>query len=169
MGTRKSDKHQLLTRTCTNQTIKLVSAQLERFWCTDEPWENMDSQDSPWPELRGSHHLPPYSSMPSHETSTQMTFYLETLATLRGHNFVCRPPIEMRSKEKLQPLLRAFQWCIAQHLHARKSGRFFNFQWSRVKFGNLTHVPSFGHNLCLKCPNGSCKPILDIQVPRDFQ
>jgi hypothetical protein len=25
--------------------------------------------------------------------------------------------------------------------------------------------PSFSHNLCFKCPNGSCKPILDIYIP----
>jgi len=29
--------------------------------------------------------------------------------------------------------------------------------------------PSFSHNLCLKCPNGSYKPIVDIYVLRDFQ
>jgi hypothetical protein len=40
---------------------KLVSAQLEHFWCTDEPRANTNSQDSPWPRLRGSHHLPPYT------------------------------------------------------------------------------------------------------------
>ncbi len=34
---------------------------------------------------------------------------------------------------------------------------------------NLIPDLSFGHNLCLKCPNGSCKPILDIYVPRNFQ
>ncbi len=34
---------------------------------------------------------------------------------------------------------------------------------------NLTPSPSFGHNLCFMCPNGSCEPILDIYVPRDFQ
>jgi hypothetical protein len=34
---------------------------------------------------------------------------------------------------------------------------------------NLIHDPSFGHNLCFKCLNGSCKPILDIYVPRAFQ
>jgi hypothetical protein len=34
---------------------------------------------------------------------------------------------------------------------------------------NLTPCPSFGHNLCFKCPNGSCEPILDIYVPRAFQ
>jgi hypothetical protein len=34
---------------------------------------------------------------------------------------------------------------------------------------NLTIGPSFSHNLCFKCPNGSCEPILDIYVPRAFQ
>jgi len=39
----------------------------------------------------------------------------------------------------------------------------------KSQIGNLTRDPSFGHNLCLKCPNGSCKPILDIYVLRSFQ
>jgi len=30
------------------------------------------------------------------------------------------------------------------------------------QIGNLIPDPSFGHNLCLKCPNGSCEPILNI-------
>jgi hypothetical protein len=34
---------------------------------------------------------------------------------------------------------------------------------------NLTPGLSFGHNLCFKYPNGSCKPILNIYVPRSFQ
>jgi hypothetical protein len=34
---------------------------------------------------------------------------------------------------------------------------------------NLALGPSFDHNLCFKCPNGSCKPILDIYVPKAFQ
>jgi hypothetical protein len=29
--------------------------------------------------------------------------------------------------------------------------------------------PFFWHNLCFRCPNGSCKPISDIYVPRSFQ
>jgi hypothetical protein len=37
------------------------------------------------------------------------------------------------------------------------------------QIANLTPGLSFGYNLCVKCPNGSCKPILDIYVPRDFQ
>ncbi len=39
----------------------------------------------------------------------------------------------------------------------------------RSQITNLTPGPSFGHNLCLKCPNGSCKPILNIYVLRAFQ
>ncbi len=34
---------------------------------------------------------------------------------------------------------------------------------------NLTPSPSFDHNLCLRCRNGSCKPISDIHIPRAFQ
>jgi hypothetical protein len=37
------------------------------------------------------------------------------------------------------------------------------------QIANLTPSLSFVHNLCLKCPNGSCEPISDIYVPRDFQ
>ncbi len=33
---------------------------------------------------------------------------------------------------------------------------------------NLTPDLSFGHNLCFRCPNGRCEPILDIYVPRAF-
>jgi hypothetical protein len=31
----------------------------------------------------------------------------------------------------------------------------------RSQFGNLTPDPSFDHNMCFRCPNGSCEPILD--------
>jgi hypothetical protein len=30
------------------------------------------------------------------------------------------------------------------------------------QIANLIPDPSFGHNLCFRCPNGSCDPILDI-------
>jgi hypothetical protein len=33
---------------------------------------------------------------------------------------------------------------------------------------NLTPSPSFAHNLCCRCPNGSCKAILDIYTSRPF-
>jgi hypothetical protein len=31
------------------------------------------------------------------------------------------------------------------------------------------YIPSFGHNLCLSYPNGSCEPISYIYVPISFQ
>jgi len=34
---------------------------------------------------------------------------------------------------------------------------------------NLTHGPSFDHNLCCKCSNGSCEVIFDIYTSRAFQ
>jgi hypothetical protein len=34
---------------------------------------------------------------------------------------------------------------------------------------NLTLGLSFGHNLCFRCQNGSCKPISDMYVSIDFQ
>ncbi len=34
---------------------------------------------------------------------------------------------------------------------------------------SLTPDLSFGHNLCFRCPNGSCEPILDIYVSIIFQ
>jgi hypothetical protein len=37
------------------------------------------------------------------------------------------------------------------------------------QIGTLTSDLSFNHNLCFKYLNGSCKPILDIYVSRDFQ
>jgi hypothetical protein len=37
------------------------------------------------------------------------------------------------------------------------------------QINNLTPNPYFGHNLCFNYPIGSCEPILDIYVPRDFQ
>jgi hypothetical protein len=39
----------------------------------------------------------------------------------------------------------------------------------RSQINNLTLDLFLGHNLCLKNPNGSCKPILDIYFSRTFQ
>jgi hypothetical protein len=37
------------------------------------------------------------------------------------------------------------------------------------QIASLTIDFSFGHNLRCRCPNGSCKPILDIYTSIDFQ
>jgi hypothetical protein len=41
--------------------------------------------------------------------------------TFEAYNFLCRPPIDVRSEKKLYPLLRAFQWYVVRHLHISKS------------------------------------------------
>ncbi len=40
---------------------KLVSSHSETLWVLGQATGNMDSLDSPWPGLGGSHHLPPHS------------------------------------------------------------------------------------------------------------
>jgi hypothetical protein len=37
------------------------------------------------------------------------------------------------------------------------------------QFASLTLNLSFDHNLCFRCPNGSCEPILDIYISIIFQ
>ncbi len=119
---------------------KLVSSWLEHFWCTDKPQVNTYSQDSPQPELGGSHR-PLYSilcAQPrgqhpyvilSQDSQIKSPKILEimTFVILETPNFSCRSLIEMKSKAKLQPLLRSFQKYVTCHLHASKSGQFFIF------------------------------------------
>jgi hypothetical protein len=37
------------------------------------------------------------------------------------------------------------------------------------QIASLTSDPTFDHNLCYRCPNGSCEAILDIYTSRPFQ
>jgi len=41
--------------------------------------------------------------------------------------------------------------------------------FSGQESNSLTPGPSFDHNLCCRCPNGSCEAILDIYISRPFQ
>jgi hypothetical protein len=74
-------------------------------------------------------------SMLGHRASTQMSFChgipkfpkIGTPRTLEGHNFLCRPSIEMRSEAKLYPSSRALQRYVACHLQANKSRQFLTF------------------------------------------
>jgi hypothetical protein len=62
-----------------------------------------------------------------HGANIQMSFCFGTPAILESHNFVCRLSIKVKSKAKLYPLSKTFQWYVARHLHAKKSGRFLTF------------------------------------------
>jgi len=139
---------------------------------------NLNSQDSPWPGLGGSHHLPPYSILCASSwgphpndifpSGNPEIVKVGTLMTLGAYNFSCRPRVEMKSKAKLYALSRAFQWYVASCLHASKSGWFLTFNGRELNC-QFDSRPFFGHNLCLKCPNGWCEPILDIYVLISFQ
>ncbi len=163
----------------TNKLFKIHSAP---FWCWDKPQATLDSLDSPRPELGGSHHLPPYSifcSSPPHlhpngsffpglPKWNPETVQVWTPGALGFH--ISRP--ELGSGRGLN------QSCSS---HGELSNGVLHFTCmhrDRVdsqllvvgsQTTNLTPSPSFDHNLCCKCPNGSCEAILDIYTSRTFQ
>jgi len=127
---------QLFIRTCTNQiTSWLVrnwnifaacKHRLTRFTMTQtwgKPPPSPYSILCAWP--RGLH--PNVILSRDSRVGSPEIFEFGTLTTLEAHNFLCRPPIEVRSKAKLYPSLRSFQKYIAHHLHISKSRQFPTF------------------------------------------
>ncbi len=143
---------------------------------------NSDSQDSPRPEFGGGHHLPPYSILcaspwGSHpndilsQDSQVGVLKLPKLGLLRLWG-----PITSRVDLGLKwGLKQSFSPCreISNGmLHATWTQVNRVYSWLLVvgsQIANLTPGPSFGHNLCFKCPNGSCELILNIYVSIAFQ
>jgi hypothetical protein len=148
------------------------------FWCTNEPQANTDSQDSPRPELRGSHHLSPYSILCACPRDQYPNVILSLgvpkfpqlgLPQLWGPITLCA---NLWLKWSFKKCCSACRDLSNDMWHATWTQGNRGDSWFSVvksQNGNLTPNPSFGHNLCFKCPNGSCKPIFDIQVPRAFQ
>jgi len=81
---------------------------------------------------------------------------------------LCRPPIELRSKQSC-----SLCWVFSNDMsHATcTQGHQVDSRLLvvNIQIANSTFDPSFGHNLCFKCPNGWCKPILNIYVLIVFQ
>jgi hypothetical protein len=75
------------------------------------------------------------------------------------------------------------RWSLKQNCipHWKLSNRMWHTTYTQGNWGdswllvvgsqidNLTSDHSFGHNLCFKCPNKSCEPILNIYFSRVFQ
>ncbi len=172
MGLRRLISNLITHRDLHKPNNKMVSAQLQHFGARTHHGQTRTPKTHHSQDLgeATTFHLIVYF-VPGHRADTQMSFVpglpngsfkipkVEILATLGVHNFVCKPLIKMRSKAKLQPSSRSFQWYVTRYLHARKSGRFLTFS---DRFDKLTLNFSFGHNLCLKCLNGSSEPTLDI-------
>jgi hypothetical protein len=143
---------------------------------------NLDSQDSPRLRLGGSHHFPliVYYVL-LRECHIQMTFCLGTPKCESWNSQTWDfddfgSPITFSLDLQL---IWGWKQCCSPHRELSKGmwhatytqGIWVDYRLLVVgsQIGNLTPCPSFDHNLCFKCSNGSCEPILDIYVPRDFQ
>ncbi len=143
---------------------------------------NSDSQDSPRPELGGSHHLPPYSilcasprgphpnGILSRDSQVEVPKF-PNLGLLRLWGFITFSS-DFRLIWGLKKRCISCQEISNGMWHATWT------QGNRVdsrllvvgsQIANLTLNPSFEHTLCFKCPNGSCEPISNIYVLRYFQ
>jgi len=141
-----------------------------------------NSFDSPQPRLGGSHHLPPYSILyvaqqhlhPNGFYSQDSQGGVSKLSRfgLLGLWKLVTPSLDLglgwglkQSCSSPQDLSNGVSHSICTH-------------WGRVdswlfvvgsQTVNLTPGPSFNYNLCCRCPNGSCKAILDIYTSKPFQ
>ncbi len=146
---------------------------------------NLDSLDSPRPGLGGSHHLPPYSIIcvaPWHphpngfysQDSQGGISKLSWFGLLGLWEFIT-PDSDLglgwglkqtcSSPQELSKLSNGVSHSICAH-QGRVDSRLFVIG---SQTASLTPGLSFDHNLCCRCPNGSCKAIFDIYTSRPFQ
>ncbi len=155
---------------------------MEHFWCQNEPRANSDSQNSPRPGLGGSHHLPLYSILcaspwgPHPNGILSQDFQMGVLKFLKLGFPRLWGPITLCSDLR-------WRWGLKQSYNPRRNlskgmshatctqGNRVDSQILMVESQIVNSTPdlSFGHNLCVRCPNGSCDPILNIYVSIDFQ
>ncbi len=100
---------------------RLIRLTTTQTW--EKPPPSLYSIFCAWP--RGVH--PNVILSRESQVENPQNFKFEILVSLKAHNFLCSPPIEARSKAKLQPSLKCFQLYVAHHLHASKSGQFLTF------------------------------------------
>jgi hypothetical protein len=143
---------------------------------------HLDSLDSPRPGLGGSHHLPPYSilcvrprrlhpngtfSRDSQNGVPKLSRFglLELWATITSR-------LDLRSGQDLDQTCSLPRELSNAMSHLTCWCRTRVDSWLlvvRSQTASLTSGPSFAHNLGYRCPNGSCKAILDIYTLRPFQ
>ncbi len=142
----------------------------------------MDSQDSPRPGPGGSHHLPPYNIVCAFPWGPHPN------GVLSQDSQVGVPKLPKVGLPWLwRPITLCVNFRLRWGLNQSYSPRWELFNGmshatctqgnrgdSRLlmvanRIANLTLGPSFGHNLCFRCPNGSCEPISNIYVSIDFQ
>jgi hypothetical protein len=143
---------------------------------------NTASLDSPRPALWGSRHLPPYSILcvvlphphPNDFYSWDSQGGVPKLSRfgLPGLWELITPNSDLGLGWGLKQSCSSPQDLSNGVLHFICTHRDRVDSWLFVvgsQTTNLTPGPSFNHNLCCKCPNGSCEAIFDIYTSRPFQ
>jgi hypothetical protein len=134
-----------------------------------------------YPNLRGSHHLPPYSILcasprgphPNGILSWDSQMGVPKFSKL-GFRQLCRAItlcVDLRSrwgfKQSCSPRWERFNGTL--HGTCTQGNQVDSrLLMVRSQITNPTFDPSFGHNLRLRCPNGSCEPTSDIYIARAF-
>ncbi len=142
---------------------------------------NSDTYDSSRPELGRSHHLPSYSILCSSPRGPHPNGFLSR------DSQVGIPKLSQLGLPQLWGCITSCadlwsQWILKQsyspcqelsnaifHVSCTKGNRVDS--WLLVvgsQTANFTPGLSFGHNLCYKCSNGQCEPILDIYASISF-
>jgi hypothetical protein len=143
---------------------------------------NTDSEDSPWPRLGVSHHLPPYSILYAWPRDQHPNVILSLDSQVGVLKFPKVGFLQLWGPIILCANLR-LRWNVKQscsphrelsnHMwHATYTQGNWDDSWLlliKSQIDNLTIGISFGRNMYFKHPNGSCKPILDIYISRAFQ
>jgi hypothetical protein len=107
-------------------------------------------------------------SLPGFPSGSPEIALAGTPTILEPHNFARRPQIEVQSEESCssrRELSNGMLHDVSNQVNRVDSQLFL----VGSQIVSLTPGPSFGHNLCFKCPNEQCEPILNIYVPRAFQ
>ncbi len=151
---------------------KVVSAQLERLWCQDEPWATRTHKTHHGPNLGEAITSPliVYSG-PLHEAHVEMAFLSRDsrvgVPKSRPSGLLqLWSPITLRADLGSKCGLK--QSCSSRRELSNSMCNVVCSQVNRVdsriflvgsQIGSLTPGPSFGHNLCFRCPNEQCENI----------
>jgi len=121
-------------------------------------------------ELEGSHHLPPYNILcdsprdPHPNGILSWNSQMEVLKLPKLGLSQLWGTITLRTnlwlKSRLKQSCSPCQELSNGMLHVIYTQRNRVDSWLlvvRSQTANLTHGPSFGHNLCFRCPNESCE------------
>ncbi len=143
---------------------------------------NLDSQDSPRLGLGGSHHLPPYSifyASPRHLHPNG--FFVPWLPKRRpklprfgllqpcGTITLCSDLwLGWGLKQSCSSCWELFIG-VSHSTYTHRGEVDSRLLVVGSQIANLTPDLSFCHNLCSRCPNGSCEPIFDIYASIAFQ